>query len=81
MDKKQTNTLLFLFETIFAIVGLATLFDNKKSKINFDTKKEPSYLERFKFGGFETDISNFQKDFENISGDFYRAKENLLNRR
>ena len=79
MDKKETNMLLLIFGTIFAVVGLVHLFDNKKRKINFDTEKEPSDSEGIKLGSFETDLSNFQKDFENISGDFHRAKEKLLN--
>ena len=70
MDKKGTNFLLLFFGTLIAVIGgVYLLSSKKKNKIHFDTDLED---------GFETDAKNFQKDWQNISGDFQRAKEKCL---
>ena len=60
----------FLFcVTLLGVVGLfALLFD--KDKPNIELYKDPN--------GFDTDAKNFQKDFQNISGDFHKSKKRCL---
>lgn len=65
-NNRNINPLFLLGVTIVGLIGLAALFSNDKSDIEFDEEES---------NGFETDAKNFQKDFENISKDFHSAKK------
>ncbi len=72
-SNKNDSGLFLLLGTIVSLIGLAYLFDDKKRKVNLDKR-----LNRLNNDIFETDAKNLQKDWENIGGDFQRAKEKIL---
>ncbi len=77
-SNKNDSGLFLLLGTIVSLIGLAYLFDDKKRKVNLDKRLNRLNNDIFETDGFETDAKNLQKDWENIGGDFQRAKEKIL---